>query len=313
MRINYLRSSFSSTEHPIERLTIAAFSTIRSARFLRLALGVSIITLVGCGSSPAVSTGAMGGTSGGAGGVSGATGLPCDVETLVATRCDSCHGAMPSGGAPMSLVTLADLTAPSLADPTMNNAQRAAVRVASASTPMPPAPAAPLTAAEVATLQGWVAAGSPAGSCGAGADPFSVAPTCTSATTWTRGNRGSNLMNPGVACIACHTTMPEAPLLTIAGTVYPTAHEPDLCNGAGSAGLAGAAVVVVGADQRTITLTPNAAGNFLYQGSLALPYQIKVTYMGRERVMTEAQTSGDCNGCHTQSGANNAPGRILLP
>jgi predicted CXXCH cytochrome family protein len=25
------------------------------------------------------------------------------------------------------------------------------------------------------------------------------------------------------------------------------------------------------------------------------------------------QTTGDCNSCHTQSGANGAPGRILLP
>jgi len=29
--------------------------------------------------------------------------------------------------------------------------------------------------------------------------------------------------------------------------------------------------------------------------------------------MTAPQTSGDCNGCHTQTGANGAPGRITLP
>jgi hypothetical protein len=43
------------------------------------------------------------------------------------------------------------------------------------------------------------------------------------------------------------------------------------------------------------------------------PYKAKVTYMGRERAMVAAQTSGDCNSCHTQNGANSAPGRILLP
>ena len=48
---------------------------------------------------------------------------------------------------------------------------------------------------------------------------------------WTGGNRGSADMNPGRACITCHSTM-NGPSLTIAGTVYPTAHEPDLCNGA---------------------------------------------------------------------------------
>jgi hypothetical protein len=38
-----------------------------------------------------------------------------------------------------------------------------------------------------------------------------------------------------------------------------------------------------------------------------------VTYMGRERAMVTMQTSGDCNSCHTQNGANAAPGRIVLP
>ena len=43
------------------------------------------------------------------------------------------------------------------------------------------------------------------------------------------------------------------------------------------------------------------------------PFKAKVTYMGRERAMAATQTSGDCNACHTQNGANSAPGRILLP
>ena len=42
---------------------------------------------------------------------------------------------------------------------------------------------------------------------------------------WTRGNHGSPDMNPGRACIACHTT-DDGPALTIAGTVYPTASKP---------------------------------------------------------------------------------------
>jgi len=44
-----------------------------------------------------------------------------------------------------------------------------------------------------------------------------------------------------------------------------------------------------------------------------MPFKAKVTYMGRERAMNAAQTSGDCNACHTQNGTNSAPGRILLP
>jgi hypothetical protein len=46
---------------------------------------------------------------------------------------------------------------------------------------------------------------------------------------------------------------------------------------------------------------------------VAKPFQAKITYMGRERVMATAQTSGDCNSCHTQAGAMSAPGRIILP
>jgi hypothetical protein len=93
--------------------------------------------------------------------------------------------------------------------------------------------------------------------------------------------------------------------------VYPTAHEPDSCNGGSAATLA--QIVITGADGKVITLTPNAAGNFSYAGALAKPYKAKVTSMGRERAMIATQTSGDCNSCHTASGAMMAPGRVMLP
>ena len=60
-------------------------------------------------------------------------------------------------------------------------------------------------------------------------------------------------------------------------------------------------------------MTPNAVGNFSYRGTVAKPYTAKVTYMGKERIMVTAQTSGDCNSCHTQTGVNSAPGRIITP
>ena len=104
----------------------------------------------------------------------------------------------------------------------------------------------------------------------------------------------------------------EAPLYTIAGTLYPTGHEPDLCNGTAGA-MAAARVVIVDAANQTITLTPNAAGNFFYAGAVTFPFHAKVTYQGRERIMVAAQSNGSCNGCHTQNGANGAPGRITLP
>ena len=148
------------------------------------------------------------------------------------------------------------------------------------------------------------------GTTGAGGDPFTVAPKCTSGTMWTQANRGSTEMNPGKACITCHSTM-NGPSLTIGGTVYPSAHEPDLCNGAN--GSNGARVVITGADGAVLTLTPGASGNFNSRTRVMTPFKAKVTYMGRERAMNAAQTSGDCNACHTQNGTNSAPGRILLP
>ena len=72
-------------------------------------------------------------------------------------------------------------------------------------------------------------------------------------------------------------------------------------------------MTIIGADGQTLTLTPGASGDFNSGTRVTLPYQAKVSYMGRERVMGAMQASGDCNSCHTQNGANFAPGRILLP
>jgi cytochrome c553 len=127
---------------------------------------------------------------------------------------------------------------------------------------------------------------------------------------WFLGTLRSPSMNPGRACFSCHG-QGGAPTFTLAGTVYPTGHEPDLCYGAN--GNNGVQVVITGADGQVVTLTPADSGNFNYTGALAFPFHAKVTYTGRERAMSAAQMSGDCNGCHTQTGANGAPGRIVLP
>jgi hypothetical protein len=177
-------------------------------------------------------------------------------------------------------------------------------RMQSTTAPMPPPPGARATADEIAVISSWVASAYQAGAeCGG--------PICTSGATWTGGNRESPLMNPGTACIQCHNTGNEAPRFSIAGTVYPTVHEPDLCNGAAPS--AGVQVVITGADGQTVTLALNAAGNFFTQIAVAMPYRAKVTTATGQRAMTAAQTSGDCNGCHTASGANGAPGRIMVP
>jgi hypothetical protein len=276
------------------------------------------------GSSQAGSEGTGGSSQPGSGGtgrgadagIPGGT-LPCDVQTLLVNRCDSCHGTTPSGGAPRSLVTYANLTSADPADTSMTEAQVALQRMRSPSSPMPPSPAAAATSAEIATLQNWINAGYPSGSCGgdAGAppaDPLNASPTCTSKVTWNRGTTGSSSMEPGQACISCHAKSGEAPTFVIAGTLYPTGHEPDNCNGVN--GTTGAKVVVTGNNGTSVTLTPNSAGNFYSSTTLPPPYKAKVvSSAGVERVMSSTASTGDCNSCHTQSGANNAPGRITLP
>jgi hypothetical protein len=204
-----------------------------------------------------------------------------------------------------ALTSTAAFTAMSKTQPSMTIGAVALSRMQSTTSPMPPVPNAPATASEITTLSNWIAAGYPSGAgCGG--------PICTSGKTWTGGDRGSGDMNPGVACIGCHaSTLGEAPTFSIAGTIYPTVNEPDLCYGAPQT--AGAQVVITGADGRTLTLSPNGAGNFYSETAVKTPYSAKVVTAAGERAMTATQTSGDCNSCHTQTGANNAPGRIMLP
>lgn len=274
----------------------------------------------GVGGAGAGGTGGSGGSGGSTGGAdAGVPGgsLPCDVQTLLVNRCDSCHGATPAGGAPRSLVTYANMTMADPANPALTEAQASVARMQSTTSPMPPSPASSATSAEIATLQNWINAGYPSGSCGgdAGApppDPLNAAPTCTSNVTWTRGNSGSSLMNPGQACISCHASGGEAPRYVIAGTLYPTGHEPNNCDGVN--GTTGARVVVTGSNGTVITLTPNSAGNFYSSTTLPGPYKAKVVdSTSKERVMVATAATGDCNSCHTQTGTSGAPGRITLP
>ncbi len=269
------------------------------------------LSLAGCTvMSPARElSGGAGTTTGGTTGGRINTNLPCDVDAILVANCQSCHGQAPSGGAPMSLVTYADLTAPAKSDPTQTVAAMCVTRVQSTTAPMPPTPPL-LSSADITTLQNWVTSGMPMGDCVSGTDPLNAAPQCTSGQTWGGGSDGSSRMNPGEACINCHQNSGgEAPRFLIAGTVYPSGHEPDLCYGTSAV-----QIVITDANGATLTLTPNSAGNFYDSRTpVALPYNAKVVANGMTRAMSAAQTSGDCNSCHTQFGANGAPGRITAP
>lgn len=132
---------------------------------------------------------------------------------------------------------------------------------------------------------------------------------CTSGVYWLLGNVGTSVMNPGQACITCHSAM-HGPTFTAAGTVYPTAHEPDNCDGQ----ISGWTIVITDAAGNKISLTPNLAGNFDTSSAIVYPYTVQITSStGYTREMVTPQSTGDCNSCHTQDGANGAPGRIVAP
>ena len=244
--------------------------------------------------------------------------LPCDVATLLSAHCTSCHGSPPTGNAPMPLDSHAALTAISTGFPGQTYAQRSLVRMQDATSPMPPGAQVTVSSTEIAAFASWVDAGTPTGTCAPGGDPVWGVRQCTSQTFWTQGDNGSARMHPGEACIACHATRGEGPSFSVAGTVYPTGHEPDNCNGSAASG---AIVTVTDKNGTAQSFTVNAAGNFSGNaggGWPVLPITAMVSFNGKTRSMTTPVPSGDCNGCHTQDGAAVGqiaapPGRIALP
>lgn len=90
-------------------------------------------------------------------------GLPCDVDAILASKCQKCHSSPPQFGAPLPLVTAADLHMPSKTDAAKRVFELVPARVADTAFPMPPPPNERLSEADRATLSAWVAAGAPAG------------------------------------------------------------------------------------------------------------------------------------------------------
>ena len=104
--------------------------------------------------------------------------------------------------------------------------------------------------------------------------------------------------------------------LDVAGTIYPTGHEPDDCHGVDStaAGADLVHVVVTDSAGMEFSMLPNDVGNFYLTSTLTFPLHAKVMNShGGERAMVGTVHDGNCNHCHTQSGDNSAPGRITVP
>jgi len=92
----------------------------------------------------------------------GNTPFPCDVGAVLQSKCWSCHGSPTNYGAPMSMLKDEDVHGKTK-DGTEMIYQRMSERIHSTSSPMPMKGFPALTAAELGTLDAWIAQGAPGG------------------------------------------------------------------------------------------------------------------------------------------------------
>jgi len=134
--------------------------------------GIGGLPMAGSGSvgTPMVDP-VTGVVTGGGTGVTPAGGsMPCAVATTVKTSCGTCHGATPIGGAPMSLLSLADFqrdytvkTTTELLGSTMKMHQLVKIRLNREMNTKPMPQGAPLSATSLADMNTWLAGGALAG------------------------------------------------------------------------------------------------------------------------------------------------------
>lgn len=134
----------------------------------------------------------------------------------------------------------------------------------------------------------------------------SSASGCSRSATWPRSSNRSGTRSSRRTS-TCHAAT-GGPTFTIAGTVFPTLHEPDSCNGVPG----GVTVVIVDAAGKSHSMPVNAAGNFTRIMGIPMPYKAMVVNGMKVREMKTSQTDADCNGCHSEQG-NRTPGRVMAP
>ena len=92
-----------------------------------------------------------------------ATGLPCDVDAVLKTRCQTCHGAEPKYGATAPLVTWQDLHKPGPGGSASKKVfELVKERIHDDARPMPPSPQPRLDDKELAAVDTWIAGGAKA-------------------------------------------------------------------------------------------------------------------------------------------------------
>jgi len=249
------------------------------------------------------------------GGASAATGVPCDVATMLAANCTGCHSDPPVPSALAGLVTYADLMATAHEDATKNEAQLSLARMQNSSSPMPPSGILPAT--DVTTLQNWVNAGFPKGSCASGTGDGGAAPppppsVFANAPAFAP-KTGPNTHNAGQNCMRCHAGGGgDAPQFEFGGTLYDASGNP----------VSGAEVRFVDANGNATSVNTGPAGTFYKSGAgFAGPAHVGVRNATSTQNMftalqsgsqPPASTGGACSACHcTGTGCTVAP--IHLP
>lgn len=231
-------------------------------------------------------TGAASGTPG------GGTDMPCDVQTLLNTKCVSCHANPPIAGSLSPLVTSADMKAMAKEDATKNETEVSIDKMKAGT--MPPGGGA--TPAEIAALENWMK-GNYAGTCAAtgpdggvaapppaaAVDPFANAPAYVKRTASRAHNAGKDCMG------GCHNHG-----FTFAGT---------LRDGNGTA-IAGAEVRLVDSNGKAILVNTDSSGNFHSSQSWSGTAHVGARTDTDKAIMVTALKPGDggCNGCHANGG-----------
>lgn len=143
---------------------IAGASAVPTAGALGLSAGSGSTTnSAGSGLTAAAgSSGLPAAGASGAGAAGSGAGVPSDVAQIVSAHCSVCHGAKPQGGAPMSLVSLADFQAPAKSNmQPLYTVIPSRINATDQTRLMPPVGTTTLTAAELKTFNTWLTAGAP--------------------------------------------------------------------------------------------------------------------------------------------------------
>ncbi len=142
---------------------------------------------------------------------------------------------------------------------------------------------------------------------GVGAAACNVSTVANCSTNSETGAERGPEMAPGSDCMSCHGGG-RGRSFQVAGTIMGAYKDSTQCDG-----VSGATVTITDATGRSIEMTSNSVGNFFDQTYLTPPYTAKVSLNGKEVAMKTPQTDGACGSCHTETGANGAPGRIVPP